>query len=367
MLGENHPEPKSATLTEPTPPADPSLLQAAGALLRGGADWCRFLSEIGRGAELEQAFEARNFLLDEGICDPRVDSYADLGAMAGHPSYQNWQGLHASYLEEQVFRLPSGDGLPRVLDPSDDIACPETFRFIDPASPFLVSDMRRSLVRIERLRFIADRAGVPPDVLKSWATEALHSKSPDSIRLLNQALDTWARSIDARPMYAAFLDDLEAVIGVEREGPPGWADALRDALGLLHLDPGDRRVGGAIDILVFRYPVKDVPRLSGGNREERPLLSPTVLDNWTSPAFLPAPRGSLTGHVVDLSGAAPSPRREVLHPGVPFQAKHLWRVGTISRPVDRGSLSVARGLHLALVRQLSGRDDYARGTDGDLS
>jgi hypothetical protein len=354
-------------LTEPNLSADPSLLQAEGALLRGGAEWVRFLSGIGQGAELEQAFEARNFLLDEGICEPRVDSYGDLGAMADHPSYQDWQGVHTSYLEERVFRLPAGDGLPRVLDSSDEIACPETFRFIDPASPFLVSDPKRSLVRIERLRFVAEKAGVAADVLKGWATEATRSQTSDSIRLLNQALDTWARNIDARPMYAAFLDDLEAVIGVEREGPPGWAEALRDALGLLHLDPGDRRIGGSIDILVFRYPVKDVPRLSGGSRDERPLLSPTVLDNWTSPAFLPAPRGSLTGHVVDLSGAAPNPRREVLHPGVPFQAKHLWRVGTISQPVDRDNLSIARGLHLALVRQLSGRDDYGRGTDGDLS
>lgn len=110
-----------------------------------------------------------------------------------------------------------------------------------------------------------------------------------------------------------------------------------------------------------------VPRLRGLERDRRPLLPPTVLDNTPSPAFLPAPRGSLCGHVVDLAARAGNLRREVLHPGVPFEAKHLWRVGTITRPAGLANLATARGLHLLMVRDVSRRRDYAMGTDEDLS
>lgn len=75
----------------------------------------------------------------------------------------------------------------------------------------------------------------------------------------------------------------------------------------------------------------------------------------------------MTGHVVDLSAQARRPRREILHPGLAFQAKHLWKVGTIKKPVVPADLGVARGLHLLLVRQQSGRPDYAVGTDEDLA
>lgn len=324
-----------------------------------------FLSATGRSTEPEPAFVARNFLLDEGITDPRVVSYGEIGGMAGHATVKDWLGIHDQYLEERVFLPPASDGLPAFFDPADPISCPETFLSMDPASPFLANDLRRHLIRVEKVEFIAHKGEVSSDRLKGWAAQALGARDPESIRLLNNVLATWARNIDGRPVYAAFLDDFEEVVGAGSTGPAGWEDALRDGLGLSHYDPGGRTLGAAIDILVFRYAVKDVPKLAGGGRDTRPLLPPTVLDNWASVAFVPAPRGNPTGHVLDLSGNAPQPRREVLHPALAFQAKHLWRMGSITRPVEIGNLPMARGLHLALVRHLSGRDDYARGTDGE--
>jgi hypothetical protein len=359
MLLENERGTRGLSLT-----AKPDVLQAEGALLRGGEDWVRFLSHLGVDARGEHAFEARNFLLDEGIVPDRVDSYADAGAMRGHASVEDWQGAHWTYLAERVFRQPSGDGLPRALDPSDEISCPETFRFIDPAAPFLPTDSRSHLIRVERLRFVADSAGIGSAELRRVAEAALQH-APESIRDLNDILGAWARVIEARPVFAAFWDDVLDLFGdIPADDPPGWEDALRDSLGLLHYDPGARR--NEIEVLVFKYPVSVVPKLKGLERDRRPLVPPTVLDNRLSPAFLPAPRGSLSGHVIDLSAQAKSLRREVLHPGVPFEAKHLWRVGTIRRPVDSASLSLARGLHLLMVRDASGRRDYALGTDGDL-
>jgi hypothetical protein len=339
-------------------------LQAEGALLRGGEEWVRFLSRLGVNPRGEHAFEARNFLLDEGIVPARVDSYAEADAMRGHATVEDWYGAHWTYLTERVFRPPAGDGLSRTLDPADEISCPETFRFLDPAAPFLSTDSRSHLIRVERMRFVAEFAGVELGELRSRAEGALR-RDPDSIRRLNDALNEWERNVEARPVFSAFWDDVADLFGDSpEEDSPGWEDVLRDSLGLLHHDPGAR--GTAIDVLVFKYPVSMVPKLKGLERDQRPLVPPTVLDNSPSPAFLPAPRGSLTGHVIDLSAKATSLRREVLHPGVPFEAKHLWRIGTIRQPVDPRSLPLARGLHLLLVRDASGRKDYALGTDGDL-
>ena len=344
--------------------AKPDDLQSEGALLRGGEEWVRFLSHLGADPRGEHAFEARNFLLDEGIVPARVDVYAGAGAMRGHASVEDWHGAHSTYLTEHVFRQPAGDGLPSSLDPADEISCPETFRFIDPGALFLPTDSRLHLIRVERLRFIADFAGIDSAELRRIAEGALQRDS-DSIRDLNDLLGAWERSIEARPVFAGFWDDLSEHFGeTPADDPPGWEDALRDSLGLVHYDPGARR--NEIEVLVFKYPVSVVPKLKSLERDRRPLVPPTVLDNSPSPAFLPAPRGSLLGHVIDLSAQSKSLRREVLHPAVPFEAKHLWRVGTIRQPIDPALLPMARGLHLLMVREASGRKDYALGTDGDL-
>lgn len=203
--------------------------------------------------------------------------------------------------------------------------------------------------------------------VRQWAQAATERQDRAALDALDRLLDTWSKQVEARPAFAAFLDDVEEVVGLTAEkAPPTWADDLRDCLGLFHYDPGSRLPGQGIEIAVFRYEVAQVPRLRRSEPDRRPLAAPTVLDNRPSPAFLPAPRGSLTGHVLDLSGKAGNPRREVVHPGLPYRAKHLWRLGEIVRPVDPDCLEVARGLHLGLVRSITGRDDYARGTDGDL-
>lgn len=342
-------------------------LTSEGALRDGGEAWVGFLSRLGQ--RTEQRFVARNFLLDEGIPRPRVESYGEFGAMADHGTWETWQGLHSSYLEERVFRPPADDGLPETLDPADALTCPEPFRFLDPESRFPESDRRRHLIRVERLDFLARYGGESLDRVRALMLSATEHRNQSAIRRLDSILETWSKQVQARPAFAAFLDDVEEIVGLTlEEAPPSWADDLRDCLGLFHYDPGSRlpgREGEGIEIAVFRYEVGEVPRLRGV-KDRRPLAAPTVLDNRPSPAFLPAPRGSLTGHVVDLSGKASNPRREIVHPSLPYRAKHLWRLGRIVRPVDASCLEVARGLHLNLVRIVSGRDDYARGTDGDL-
>jgi hypothetical protein len=345
------------------PPAPVASLAGGGG---GDAAWGRFLRRLAPDLTQSHALVARNFLLDEGVVPRRAESYRAKGAMADHGTVERWSRVHESYLAEHVFRPPPGGGLPATVDPADEDSCPETFRSIDPDSLFLSTDSKVHLVRVERLRAVAERAGELPERLKSLAQEVVTSGTPEARRTLDSLLAVWEKNAEVRPTFAAFLEDI-ASFGDDADAvPPGWADDLRDALGLAHLDPGDRTSGGALDILVFRYPVADVPSLTGHARVSRPLVPPTVLDGRHSPAFCPAPHASLTGHVIDLGARTKSPRREVLHPSAPFRAKHLWRVGTIVRPVDFGNLATARGVHLLLVRTASGRADYAQSTDGDL-
>ena len=98
----------------------------------------------------------------------------------------------------------------------------------------------------------------------------------------------------------------------------------------------------------------------------RPLLPPTVLDGRFSEAFCPSPRGGLCGHVLNLNPQRGVMRREVLHPRPCYRAAHLWRVGTVRKAVDRAKLPEARALHLLQLRDETGRNDYAEGTDRDL-
>jgi hypothetical protein len=97
---------------------------------------------------------------------------------------------------------------------------------------------------------------------------------------------------------------------------------------------------------------------------QRPLAAPAVLDGRFSVAFCPSPRDFACGHVVDLSGEVSKPRREVVHPTLHLQPRHLWRMGSIRTPANHGQLPMARALHLIALRELSGRADYAVATDG---
>lgn len=342
-------------------------MKGGGILCDGGDGWMGFLARIGSDPTNQNAFVARNFLLDEGVVQQRFESYRGAAAMADHGTVETWKKAHKAYLRNCVFRQPLGPGLPGRLDPEDEVSCPETFRWLDGSPQFLASDRGIHLVRVEQLEFIADYGEEDAGRVKVWAEELVRSRDGLASRELDRVLATWAKRIEVRPVFAGYLRDVEDLFRDRPEAdPPGWADSLRDCPGLAHLDPGEQH--RKFDVLVFRYPVSDLPTLAGAPQESSLLVPPTVLDMRHSRAFLPAPRGCLTGHVVDLAGngGGSEPRREVLHPAVAFKAKHLWRLGTIERPVDWNLLPVARALHIDLVRRASSRLDYAEDTDGDL-
>lgn len=330
--------------------------------------FAEFLSRMGRDGDIHRAFPARNFLLDEGVADERYASYGASGGIADHPDYKAWKMAHEAYLAEMV-QVPRPDtGVLRTLDPSDPDMFPETFRFIDPSSAFLSSDTAMLLLRVVDIKFIANRSDVAVDTIKTLAEKVIASDwaRDASYQELSDVLEAWPLSpdVDARPVFSGYWAELSGLFGdTPALDTADWADELRNRLGLVHLNPAPRS-GRPISVIVFRYPIKGIPKLAGAPKNTRPLVAPTVLDSTFSSAFCPSPRGGLTGHTVDFGRDSVGPCREVLHPAIKFEAEHVWRVGEIRTSVTDNMLKDARQWHLMCIRDSTDRPDYAKETDG---
>lgn len=335
-------------------------LKGEGVFSRRDGELAEFLSEVGQdSATGDRCFLGRNFLLDEAVPEPRADSYEEEGAAARHADLDAWEDRHEHYLERLVRLEQPVSGPPGTLNPARPAACPETFRFPETFT-FAAAKTDLNLLRVVNARNLARHAAVAEADLLGWAREVLASGDRESAagHALSAALGFWSSRFDLRPVYATFWEDQRDLF---ETGRPDWADAIRDRLGLLHLSP---RLRGEIPVLVFLYPVSEVPRHIEV-RDGRPLAAPTVLDGELCEAFCPAPRGETCGRVVDLSAPFEEPSREVVHPFFPYRIEHLFRVGAVRRPVP-SSLREARKAHLLAVQTLCSRPDYGMGTDGDL-
>jgi hypothetical protein len=317
----------------------------------------------GDPAHRNQRFTARNFLLDENVSADRAASYHRSVPDLNPLDFPNWRSLHRSYLKDKVHR---GQGeayrTGASFDPND-IQCPETFG--DPAgfSGVGSADEQLRLVRCEKATDIAgviaagsgDQAMIERQILDLARRVAPHGKHDSAAaRELDVLFADWHRGQDRRPAFVTFLAHVSGLFGSTPAGDvAGWADKLCDRLGLTHFEPGD-------DFLVFDYSVGELP-LVAGRSEEHPLVVPSVLDHALSYAFCPAPSTSDHGFAVDLTERGQL-TPELVHPGLRLAAIHLFRVGTVTRPVPLDHDN-ARRAHLASLRAQAGWADYARETD----
>jgi len=307
---------------------------------------------------------ARNFLLDERISPARAECYRDHGAISDHGSVEEWERSHGTYLRKKISVRGDDFDPPESIDAEDLDICPDTFRF-PVFSSSLVGALSSDLIRVQKVSSFRDRSKKRPEDVVKLAEDALANDRNASQRL-DKLLQWFVQKRDRRPVFAGVWEDLSDLFGeTPMQDLSGWADNLRDRLGLYTYDP---KQSDAINILVFRYPVEIVPRLSGVDGKMRPLTVPCVLDGDLSQAFCPAPRESDTGYTMDLAGARSCDRltREVLHPAMRLRTKHLFRVGTITRPVDPEAIREQRGLHLTCLREHLGRPEYGKHTDEDL-
>jgi len=227
------------------------------------------LVELSTAVDLENdRFHARNFRIERELAPTRIVSYlprGDLDLGTGPPDEQHalWNGHHNGYLDDKVFAGWRGDDVD--VDSPD---TPETFRLRSSMDEYGHTGPELELVRVESLVMIARRLRVVraefADELRELAGEVAEERrstgSPDSGRAmqLDALLREWqARDMDNRPIFAGFWHDASTLLTELRDG---WANELRDRLGLVHLDPQDRLRPRGLDIVVFRYPVELVHR-----------------------------------------------------------------------------------------------------------
>ena len=320
-------------------------------------------------------FVARNFLLDEGVSSIRRDSYS--GGVSDSPKIScvnEWKAFHNSYLHEKVFtrRLKA---IPAQINRADEQHYPETFRHPDAYTTFGSAHEELYLLRVENAADLSKRIGFMPlstllDLARRVeAQNSLHGKrartaTNDEERQFKSVLETWGCSLDSRPIWAGFWQNLADIAPADpTQAPLNWADEMRDRLGLYHLNPPDL-MRDEIPVFVFRYAVKELPYLTGKERGLRPVGVPTVLDGAFSVAFCPVPKGQTYGFSVYFGEQSYQARPEIVHPAIQFEPKHLFRVGTIKRQVPPDLLN-ARKTHLTWLRLETGRYDYSVATDGD--
>lgn len=317
--------------------------------------------------ETHRAFVARNFLLEERLQPERVTRYGAFVSPQAPASFDAWLHAHNSYLLQRVFVAGTGEPGQHGLDTSNPQRCPETFLDGCADGAWQATDLDLDLLRWISVSDLAWFSEVPETEWLRVGKQALENpRDAGAQAALGDLLDEAFSSprCDHRPVFATFYEDFSGCFRDDAE--PDWPDLLRDRLGLYHIsqwvNPGLPR-----PMFLFRYPVRHVPRRQGADpTSHRPLVAPTVLDHALSEAFCPAPQSMPRGRVVTLDWNGPQypdPVREVLHPFVPLGAEHLFRIGSVRRPVP-DDLTRARRAHIERLRELSGRPDFAQSTDG---
>lgn len=313
------------------------------------------LKDQGISASPNIRFVPRNFLLDESISTARLNKY-ERSCCSRVVTFDDWANQHEAYLVDSVFLPQPAAYSGRVLKTTDETICPDTFRDGEPLQTFSESDDSLYLLRVERVDAIARDLGESEAEVARLFAECI--SRPELQPDVNAVLSLWSNRKDLRPVFACLWEDVRDIVELAVDG---WANDLRDRLGLYHLRP---RGKAGVPVCLFRYPIKAVSRLAS-DPTKRALAVPTVLDSRFSEAFCPAPRHErAVGFTIDLAAQLLN-TREVLHPFLRFRAEHVYRFGYVDRPVPH-RLDDARFAHLLSVRECCSRPDYALDTDGDL-
>lgn len=311
--------------------------------------------------DVDARFVGRNFRLDERIPLSRITSYAEV-ATANCTDFNEWNEAHVDYLASELWLEQPPAGLPRRVFPDDSMNTPESFRSPEPMISLSNTDPSVELVRVERIASIARAVGLSEGETEARLADTTSATSTESaLAIADAILDRWLRTLDLRPVWAAFWEDCADILA-GHSTTPSWPNEIRDALGLSHFDP--TMSGRPVPIAVFRYPVRLVPTLRGEQRH-RCIAYPTVLDGRFSSAFCPLPLNDRWGRAVDMSAMSAEPFREVIHPPVTIKGRHVYCVGRVSEAIPENA-DDARAFQLMWLQDEFSRSDFGQDTDSDL-
>jgi len=299
------------------------------------AGFAGFLKSETKSPDIEKRIIAENFILEERLTEQREDSYESY-----HPSIQEWkpwESGYKNYLHEKIYIKNS---------------TPETFTEVNQVNLFPSLEETQYLVRLENAGKLDRYFGRTLDETMKVFQEYL--KNPQDVgksNIVKDILYKWNRDRDFRPSFAGFWGEVKDIfedVAGNRINDENWANRLRDRFGLGHLTPTD---GAPIPVLMFYYPVKDIPQPGPDNTKK--IAVPTVLDGKLSPFFCPTPKkGWNEGQALDLSEGDDgdySINSEILHYHIEYKPDHLLLAGWITQPPGR-TLEKARRIHMELLR-----------------
>jgi len=225
-----------------------------------------------------------------------------------------------------------------------------------------------ALYRLEDLSFALDKSSVDAAEMLQAIDLANNASADEPSReraraVLLRVTRDWNDGRDRRPLFATTHDEVAALLATSGAG---WAEALRDELGLGHYDP---KPGAPVTVILMRYTVRDVRQCKAAGAQA--FCIPTVLDGTVNSCFVPTPipgpaaKGSewQMGRAINLAATSEADydtrmRAELVHSYVDYRPEHLVRWGLISRPARR-NLAQLRTFHLSWLRLLTDRDTGA--------
>ena len=301
-----------------------------------------FLRRQSRSADTVVAAVADNCRFDERASAARWERFEAMlpGTTAGSTAldWPDWAQANRLYLDRYC-NVPSTDVPDAFLDDNRDA-------WLDGLAD------KQSVVRIENLTQALQFRHLSLSGLVELLQRAESGES-DAGRAADLFFEEWNRIRDARPMFAAFYDEVR-----EEADDDDWPHALRDRLGLGHYRPGK---GAPIAVALMRYSLEEV--FSVRNKRKLPVACalPTVLDGGMHEFFFPVPREHPYGATVHLQpDRTDTLTAEIVHCRIDYRREHLSRLGSITRPcrVHGHELRDGRDLHLLALREACERADF---------
>lgn len=302
--------------------------------------------------------EACNFRCEPAVTHERADAYSayvgDLG------SRRDWKAEHKGYLSSFV-HVPKD--LPRSA---------ECFMAVNRLAQLDEGLDDTFLLRLESIGHLFGNPLVG-DVADAFWTRFFNSQkdlrkevlSDRDEALREELVKQWnAERIQARPMFATFLNDVGG--DLTRFVKSDWPHILRDRLGLTHW-PSTPGKPLPVALMCYRLDeVRAARALAVRKGAASSFSRPTVLDTEISAAFVPAPLlpGNRSyGYTLDLAGSdipdAFTP--ELLTFPIDYRPQHIKALGFITREhplVDDEAMLAARNRHMQGLRRLPGCADF---------
>lgn len=300
----------------------------------------QFLQQAASSASLGESAPAENFILDERLPSDREQDFLDFGGFAPRP------GMAVSvWFEHQKKQAKERVCIPRIS---------QTFQSINSTCwlPKITPDW--DVVRVETLDGLCERgriAGLTNLKVQELITALIDTRSsatsldPDDERDLSNWLDKVNAVSDRRPAFVAPFAEVEELLD-----RPDWANRLRDAFGLGHIQP---RSGRPRTIVVLQYNLDRV--FQAHRRNPAWAATPTVLDDVPSsgpnPCFFPGPQKSSPdgfGFTIDLApeGGFWS---EFLHAHLAYRLNDIRRIGEVTTEVTDAHIAKTRARHRDLL------------------